>query len=269
MQKLSGPFHTDFVQDRPFVDPNRVYLLGFSAGGDGAFQHAAQLPDIFGAVSAAAGHPNGVPFTNTPNLPLCISSGGKDTLPTLYTLADKYSSGAKDCAQEIARNNVDLENLRQSVPNQFYDAVPKAYQPHVHNYQFYPHGCVIVQGRGHNKWAGPDMSNQKQRSSRIRKPGCFSKKTKISKFDGPNATDDKITNPVEWTCSVPSGLPKKFIPRICNPLPNFVVWDLATRPTAPGIDPREKEKPGWTPKNTIYWIYLSSNEIAKLSTLTA
>ncbi|KAF2029864.1 hypothetical protein EK21DRAFT_89463 [Setomelanomma holmii] len=269
IQKLDGPFRTDFVKDRPFVDPNRVYLLGFSAGGDGAFQHAARLPDLFSAVSAAGGHPNGVPFINTANLPLCISSGEKDTLPSMYNLADGDSSGAKDRAQEIVRDSIQLENLRKSVREQLYNTVPKAFQSHVYSYLFYPHDCVIVQGKGHNSWARPNMSNTPQRVLTNLKAWLLQQENKNIKVDGADASADKVVNLVEWACSELSSTPKTFVPRVRNPLPQFVDWNLATRPTAPSTDAPGNEKADWTPKNTLYWLYLRSNDISKLSSLTA
>lgn len=42
------------------VDPNRVHLLGFSAGGDACYQVPARAPDRWAAVAMSAGHPNGV-----------------------------------------------------------------------------------------------------------------------------------------------------------------------------------------------------------------
>ena len=49
----------DMVLDRG-VDPSRVYLIGYSAGGDGVFQLAPRLSDRFAAAAMwCAGHPNG------------------------------------------------------------------------------------------------------------------------------------------------------------------------------------------------------------------
>ena len=39
------------------VDPNRVYLMGFSAGGDGTYQVSERIPYMFAACSPQAGHP--------------------------------------------------------------------------------------------------------------------------------------------------------------------------------------------------------------------
>ncbi len=60
------------------VDPNRVYLLGYSAGGDGVYQLAPRMADRFAAVSMMAGHPNGVPMDGVRNLPFMIWMGAND-----------------------------------------------------------------------------------------------------------------------------------------------------------------------------------------------
>ncbi|HHY82087.1 MAG TPA: hypothetical protein GX505_05330 [Clostridiales bacterium] len=60
------------------INPNRVYLLGFSAGGDGVYQIAPRMADRFAAVNMSAGHPNGVSLKNVKNLPFAIQMGEKD-----------------------------------------------------------------------------------------------------------------------------------------------------------------------------------------------
>ena len=60
------------------VDPDRVYLLGFSAGGDGVYQIAPRMADRFAAVNMSSGHPNGVSLLNTANLPFSIQAGIRD-----------------------------------------------------------------------------------------------------------------------------------------------------------------------------------------------
>lgn len=67
----------DFVATKG-VDPNRVYLMGYSAGGDGVFQLAPRMADRFAAASMMAGHPNSVSPDGLFNLPFRIYMGGKD-----------------------------------------------------------------------------------------------------------------------------------------------------------------------------------------------
>ena len=60
------------------VDPDRVYLLGYSAGGDGVYQLAPRLTSRLAAASMSAGHPNGVGLDNLYHLPLAITVGERD-----------------------------------------------------------------------------------------------------------------------------------------------------------------------------------------------
>jgi len=60
------------------ADPDRVYLLGFSAGGDGVYQVAPRLTDRFAAVNMSSGHPNGVSLLNLANCPICLQAGIRD-----------------------------------------------------------------------------------------------------------------------------------------------------------------------------------------------
>ena len=61
------------------VDPNRVYLMGFSAGGDGAYQLSERIPHLLAACSPQGGHPNGVSTINICNLPIYFAAGEKDS----------------------------------------------------------------------------------------------------------------------------------------------------------------------------------------------
>ena len=60
------------------ADPNRVYLLGFSAGRDGVYQIAARMPDRFAAANMSSGHPNGVSLRNLLNCPFSVQVGVRD-----------------------------------------------------------------------------------------------------------------------------------------------------------------------------------------------
>lgn len=60
------------------VDPDRVYLMGYSAGGDGVYQLAPRMADRFAAASMMAGHPNDARPDGLRNLPFAIHVGGED-----------------------------------------------------------------------------------------------------------------------------------------------------------------------------------------------
>lgn len=61
------------------VNPNKVYITGFSAGGDGTYQLAPRMADRWAAAAMMAGHPNDAQPDNLYNLPFFSQCGGKDT----------------------------------------------------------------------------------------------------------------------------------------------------------------------------------------------
>jgi pimeloyl-ACP methyl ester carboxylesterase len=73
------------------VNPNKVYILGYSAGGDGVFQLAPRMADRFAAASMMAGHPGDANALNLRNLPFAIYMGGKDTAYSRNTLAIAFN----------------------------------------------------------------------------------------------------------------------------------------------------------------------------------
>ena len=84
------------------VDPNRVYLLGYSAGGDGVYQLAPRMADRFAAASMMAGHPNDASPLGLRNLPFSIHVGAND---------------AAYKRNQVARNWGDkLDNLQKEYP---------------------------------------------------------------------------------------------------------------------------------------------------------
>jgi len=60
------------------VNPDKVYLMGYSAGGDGVWQLAPRMADRFAAASMMAGHPNEARLDGLRNLPFAIFMGGND-----------------------------------------------------------------------------------------------------------------------------------------------------------------------------------------------
>lgn len=60
------------------ADPNRIYLLGFSAGGDGVYGITPYMPDRFAAANMSAGHPNSQDLTNLYRLPIELQVGEND-----------------------------------------------------------------------------------------------------------------------------------------------------------------------------------------------
>lgn len=84
------------------VDPNRVYLMGYSAGGDGVYQLAPRMADRWAAAAMMAGHPNNASLLSLRNVAFTLHMGGKD---------DAY--GRNEAATGWATR---LEQLREDDP---------------------------------------------------------------------------------------------------------------------------------------------------------
>jgi hypothetical protein len=60
------------------VDPNRVYIMGYSAGGDGVYQLAPRMADRWAAAAMMAGHPNDASWLGLRNVGFAIQVGALD-----------------------------------------------------------------------------------------------------------------------------------------------------------------------------------------------
>lgn len=60
------------------VNPNKVYIMGYSAGGDGVWRMGPRMADTWAAASMMAGHPGEVSLVNLRNLPFMIWCGELD-----------------------------------------------------------------------------------------------------------------------------------------------------------------------------------------------
>ena len=61
------------------VDPNKIYLMGYSAGGDGVYQVAPRMADRFAAAAMMAGHPNDASPLGLRNIGFTIHMGENDS----------------------------------------------------------------------------------------------------------------------------------------------------------------------------------------------
>lgn len=60
------------------VNPDRIYIMGYSAGGDGVYQLAPRMADRFAAAAMMAGHPNETKADSLRNLPFTLHMGADD-----------------------------------------------------------------------------------------------------------------------------------------------------------------------------------------------
>ncbi len=61
------------------VNPDRVYIMGYSAGGDGVYQLGPRMADRWAAAAMMAGHPNETSPLGLRNLPFAIQVGALDS----------------------------------------------------------------------------------------------------------------------------------------------------------------------------------------------
>lgn len=60
------------------VNPDRVYVMGYSAGGDGVYQLAPRMADRWAAAAMMAGHPNETSPLGLRNIAFTLHVGGRD-----------------------------------------------------------------------------------------------------------------------------------------------------------------------------------------------
>jgi len=72
------------------VNPNRVYVLGYAAGGDGVYQIAPRMADRWAAAAMMGGHPNKVSPLSLRNVPFALQVGENDTSYNRNALGKEY-----------------------------------------------------------------------------------------------------------------------------------------------------------------------------------
>ncbi len=115
----SYPLYERLIDDLSIyygIDTNRVYLVGYSAGGDGVYQITPRLADRFAAANMSAGHPNGVNLTNLYNVPFQIQCGQNDSSYNRNTM-DAYYCEVLDKLHDTYNggyiHNVNIHLLRE------------------------------------------------------------------------------------------------------------------------------------------------------------
>lgn len=80
------------------VDPNKVYFMGYSAGGDGVYQLAPRMADRLAAAAMMAGHPNETKPDGLRNLPFTLHMGGEDGAYKRNEIARNWKTMLADLA---------------------------------------------------------------------------------------------------------------------------------------------------------------------------
>ena len=72
------------------VDPNRVYIMGYSAGGDGTYQLGPRMADRWAGVAVMAGHPNDSKPDNLRNTAFTVHMGAMDSAYNRNQMAETW-----------------------------------------------------------------------------------------------------------------------------------------------------------------------------------
>ncbi len=84
------------------VNPDKVYLIGYSAGGDGVWRMGPRMADTWAGASMMAGHPGDVSLLNLRNTPFMVWCGALD---------DAYNRN-RECSQR----GMELDSLHTQDP---------------------------------------------------------------------------------------------------------------------------------------------------------
>ena len=85
------------------VNPDKVYLIGYSAGGDGVWRMAPRMADTWAGASMMAGHPGDVSLLNLRNTPFMVWCGALDA--------------AYNRNRECTQRGLELDSLHTADPN--------------------------------------------------------------------------------------------------------------------------------------------------------
>ena len=73
------------------VNPNKVYIMGYSAGGDGVYQLAPRMADYLAAAAMMAGHPNETSPLGLRNIGFTIHMGALDSAYNRNKIASQWA----------------------------------------------------------------------------------------------------------------------------------------------------------------------------------
>jgi hypothetical protein len=99
------------------VDPNRVYILGYSAGGDGVYQLAPRMADRWAAAAMMAGHPNDALPLGLRNIGFTIHVGGLDAAYNRNKVAAEWEQKLAELHKADANGYVHLVKIYPDKPH--------------------------------------------------------------------------------------------------------------------------------------------------------
>jgi poly(3-hydroxybutyrate) depolymerase len=99
------------------VSPDRVYLMGYSAGGDGVYQLAPRMADWFAAAAMSAGHPNETQPFGLRNLPFALQVGGDDSAYNRNRIASDWGGKFQQLREADPGGYASLVKVHEGKPH--------------------------------------------------------------------------------------------------------------------------------------------------------
>ena len=148
------------------VNPDKVYLLGYSAGGDGVWRMAPRMADRWAAASMMAGHPGDVSLLSLRNLPYMIWCGGNDAAYNRNSVNTQRGMEMDSLQQAAPQGYIHETHILTGKPH-WMDLEDKAALPWMAQYRRDPCPSTIVwvqgdRGHSHFYWLGvPEEETKK------------------------------------------------------------------------------------------------------------
>ena len=85
------------------VNANKVFISGYSAGGDGVYHLSSIMADSLAGAAMMAGHPNNAELLNTRNIAFSIQCGENDTPYDRNKIAQEYIEKQKALSYQYGK----------------------------------------------------------------------------------------------------------------------------------------------------------------------
>ncbi len=95
------------------VNPDKVYIMGYSAGGDGVYQMAPRMADWWAGAAMMAGHPNGVSLLSLRNVPFALQVGANDNAYNRAKIGAEYGEQLAKLRKEDPKGYESFVRIRE------------------------------------------------------------------------------------------------------------------------------------------------------------
>ncbi|MDB6076280.1 MAG: polyhydroxyalkanoate depolymerase [Akkermansiaceae bacterium] len=99
------------------VNPEKVYIMGYSAGGDGCWQLAPRMADRWAAAAMMAGHPGDASLLSLRDLPFAIFVGGEDAAYNRNKLDAEKAAELDELEKKDAGGYTHMSRVYEGLPH--------------------------------------------------------------------------------------------------------------------------------------------------------